>query len=114
MMWMHKIVWVCGQATYRWVLVSKIEFARTVHLTAAMIKLKAAKLSIAILCAGGFGVAIPPLLDVGGRPSTPVPAIVTPFRSDRLPATSQDVPEPWSIALLAAGIVGIRLARRSR
>lgn len=111
MIWMHRIVWRCAAATFKWVLVTKAEFARTVHLTGAMIKLKAAKLAI-VGCVGITAGALPPAVYYG--PGIVRGLIAGPSVSAFDPARYQvhAVPEPSALGLLIVGIGGLCWARR--
>lgn len=104
MMWMHKITWKCGIAVFKWVLVTKAEFARTAHLTGAMIKIKAAKLIVG----GGVLVGI-------GCVGTGIhygPQLLRRPNVER--TTVRNVPEPGTLVLLTVGIGGLIAVRRRR
>lgn len=108
MIWMHAITWICGRPVFRWVLVSKVEFARTAHLTGAMIKLKAAKLAVGgvlIVCAG-TGARYGPGIVAGG----PSSGAFGPSPYAR--AAPKPTPEPGTLGILLVGIGGILLVRR--
>lgn len=112
LIWMHKIFWICGAVRFKWVLVTKLEFARTAHLTASMIKIHQAVLiksglSVAGLCAAAGGWEVGNLIvdypgnDIGGAFS---PAA---FRRLLLP-------EPGMLLTFTGATIGLIAIRRKR
>jgi len=99
MVWTH--VWLCGRWTWRWLTFK--QWASMPHIGKQLALVKAAKVSGAIVCAGGVGLAVPPLLN-----ATPIPV----GGYERV--APAPIPEPGSVLLVVVGIAGISLVRRSR
>lgn len=110
LVWMHKITWVCGKAVFKWVLVTKLEFARHVHLTGAMIKIHSAMLVksgavVGVMCVAGGGVEV-------GRVIVNYPGALGAFSPTGF--RRMVVPEPSSMALLASGAITLLTMRRRK
>lgn len=97
-------VWVCGRWEWLWLTIA--QWKAMPHIGKKLALIKAAKVSGAILCAGGIGVSIPPLIDA----VPPSPAIIRVIER-RAPVSA---PEPWSIAVFAVGLVGLAVGKGGR
>lgn len=107
MVWMHKIIWVCGKPVFKWVLVTKIEWARTAHFTGKMIALKAAKYKAATIAGGA-------IIGCTGTVA-PVAWGIRHYGASSIGgggASVTVVPEPSTLAMLAVAVVVLALIRR--
>lgn len=98
----HLLTWVCGRPVWVWRVVTLAEFRALPRVSRKAVQAKVLKWSGIVVCSGGVGLLIPPLLDTSGPAIGFPPSLFAPTK----------VPEPGSLALLLVGAAGVLVARR--
>ncbi len=96
----HVVIWICGRATWVWKYLTFAQWAALPNVAKKLALIKAGKMTVAVGCVGGIGVALPPVIN--GLDRAPVVRTSDPV----------NIPEPWSMAVLAVGVGGVLVVRK--